>query len=143
MSVKLVPPIDRVPPWKDEVQGGRFMAHPLGYSPRTVRLSAEATRAVWEAYRPQAVGLFVVTWQGGLIRGPLALQELALNIALAEDGAVYSLKSRRGWRPVWWPSTPLEVRTKGNMSYERVRILGWDGLIEGWDKRPKAKLFET
>lgn len=131
-------------PWKDPEHEQFFTKRDVE-NRLTVKLNAEATRRVWVEYREfkrqGAAKLLLMRMDGSFVEA--IDSNRATELALLERCVVYNVSKRSCWRPVWWPSTPVDIRGLGNVTHEPVHILGWDSFIEGWENRPKAKLFEN
>lgn len=110
-----------------------------------VRLTARATRHVWDSYktfkRMPKMPFILVNEAGdiGLIE-PVWTAAEAAEWAMNRFWVAYNAQSRKCWRPVW-KSLEIEQRTVNNFYHEPVLLFGWEGIIDGWHDRPKAKLF--
>lgn len=120
-----------------------------------VYANAKCTAFIWNLYKQ---GLpkrdwphLVMSWSGEPVwqdpEGTKATMSVdpaeVLQVAMNQGMFVYNFRRRRAWRPIWYPGIPVEERTPGNMSYEAVELYGYKSFIEGWEKRPRAKLFSN
>ena len=131
-------------PWRDPQHADFYLVREPE-AQMLVKLNAEATKRIWQEYRAfkrdNRAQLIVLGRDGSFIEA--VDSHLAKEKAMLSMGVVYNVATRRCWRPVWWPSTPVDTRGLGNVTHESVRIQGWDSFVEGWENRPKAKLFEN
>lgn len=133
-------------PWHDPLFGEWYGMRDERFR---VQLNVEATKLVWWAYKEGKANrwwLVSFTLQGEVV--PKLLPEksedldIVVRIALHQRLCVYNVRRRKCWRPVWSPM-PYEKRTLQNLTYESVELLGWQSFIEGWENRPRAKLFSN
>ncbi len=135
-------------PWKDPYWADLFQS---SFETQVVHLTPEATVAVWEEYKKGR--LPHKNRRGGQGKWPYMLfsfcgdlnsVETDYNEALAKAvilGLVgYTIKSGKGWRPVWSEQDPAQ-RIATKFTIASAQIYGYKGMIEGWEVRPRAKLF--
>ncbi len=112
-----------------------------------IQLSARSTAEVWRCYKEfKATGtlhIMMLSFDGEIHQLLNGRAHEVVRVAMQEMWAIYNLKSRRCWRPAWMPHVELLDRSAGNVMYEPVKLLGWTGLIPGWEFRPTAKLFRN
>lgn len=129
-------------PWRDPEQADFYLIRDPDER-LIVRLNAEATIEVWGAYRlwkKEKRTLPLLMRVNGSYFGATTMDR-AIEKALMEKCVIYNVAKRSCWRPIWWPSTPVDIRGLGNLSHEPVHIYGCDSFVEGWADRPRAKLF--
>lgn len=112
-----------------------------------VQLTALGTQHVWNIYlagrRQRRWPLALLTFDGNpysdcpLMDDP----EVAESTCMLHMTFVYNCKTRAAWRPVWGERTLVEQRDINNVTTEPVIVLGWKSFMEGWENRPRAKLF--
>lgn len=110
-----------------------------------VKLTAAATAWIWATWKDTlktgAWKLVCLNMSGNVeAHFPRGEVQAAMRFAVMERGCVFNMRSRKCWRPVWY-AYDIEMRSWDNSTKEPVRLLGWQGLIEGWDRRPRVKLF--
>ncbi len=111
-----------------------------------VRLDAAGTRIVWDAYkRAKETGRWPLLTFGfdGKYESEFHLSdnlESLVGQALHRRLCVYNVRRKKCWRPVWH-GVPVDKRSMNNFSYESVVLYGYKSFIEGWEHRPKARLF--
>lgn len=133
-----------IEPWRDPELADFYTARDERL---TVQLGTEATKAVWDAYiegRDNNIWyLLMFTMDGKTGMNPHLTEDLThvIGIALHRRLCVYNVRRRKCWRPVWAGSCLIDKRSINNLSYEPVTLLGWKSFIDGWEKRPRAKLF--
>jgi hypothetical protein len=113
----------------------------------TVQATAVGTTRIWAHYKEGARArrwpFVLMQFDGNPGNGIAHEYPEALETAILKREFVYNIKSRAAWRPVWYPSTPVEIRGLGNCVCEKVFLLGYKSFLPGWENRPRAKLFQN
>jgi hypothetical protein len=142
-------------PWRGPIY--QDPDHADFYLPKVTALGGELIKVyatvrgtvhIWEIYK---AGLKDKSWPFALMLfsgdpceiGSHRDPQEATHIAMTKKAFVYNFKTRKAWRPVWFPSCPVEQRAEGNMAHETVDLYGWKSFMEGWADRPRARLFDN
>jgi hypothetical protein len=139
--------------WQDKQHAKFYTASERGYE--LVQLDEAATKAIVEAHRgrknKQALYL-LLTPGGGLREDGRAYStndyKKALSLALREELYIYNARSKKCFRPIWYPQIPVDKRTADNMCFESVRctlqnaVLALENYADGRKVAVTAKFLE-